>query len=182
MRALLACLLLVVSGYGQATKIWKDRAEYDLYDRIARESTGGEKLKLLSEWKRLYPNSDFQRQRLTLFVSAHDAAGQPEETFAAAKELLESDPANLTALRALCKWAPQLKDPPAGTAGFVRKSAEALLARLPEEPTRRNLNSLLDGMETGKPARTERVSDPDRKEQRAELEQIARKALAWAQQ
>jgi hypothetical protein len=44
----------------------------------------------------------------------------------------------------------------------------------------RNLSSLFDGMETGKPARMVQVADPNRNAQRAELEQTARKALAWA--
>jgi hypothetical protein len=184
MRICLACLLVVISGSDQTAKNWKDRAEYGLYEKVASEYNNGEKLKLLLEWKRLYPDSDFRQERLTLLVLAYENEGRAEAAFAAARELLGGEPGNLLALRALCQSAPQLKDPPAEAAGIVKKAATELLSRLdesfPEQTTRRNLNSMFDSVETAKPARTEQIPNPNRKDQRAEVERIARQALAWA--
>ncbi len=185
MRTCLACLLLAVCGYSQTTtKNWTDKAEFDLAQRVQQAPTADEKVKLLLEWKALYPKSDMSGLRLVLLVQAYDRQGRPEETFAAARELLNSDPGNLSGLHAVCKWAPRLENPSADAAGFVKKAATELLSRLdevlPEQTTRRNLNSLWDSVETGKPARTEKTPDQRRMEQRAEVEQIARQALAWA--
>jgi hypothetical protein len=189
MRSFLTLSLLSVfvasSASGQtATRNWKDRAEYNLCRRISQGPNTGEKLSLLLEWKRLYPDSDFRQLRQEWLVQAYDTAGQAEETFAAARELFESDPSSFVAGRALCYWAPRLKNPPGDAAGIVKKAATQMLARLddilPGYSTRRNLDSLLEGIETGQPAKTERVSNQEQKDQRAEAERIARQALDWA--
>ena len=174
-------IILAFPGTGQtAPKNWKNRAEYDLYARIASESSVSEKLKMLVEWRRSYPASDFTRERQFLFLRTYDAAGKGDEAFAAASELLQSDPSDLTAMLLLCSWAPRLKAPPEGSAGLVKKAATELLARLDQASTRREMGSFFDGIETGQPARTEQVSSQARKEQRAKAEQAARQALEWA--
>ncbi len=178
-------IILAFPGTGQTSpKNWKNRAEYDLYARIASESSASEKLKLLLEWRRLYPASDFSRERQSLFLRTYDAAGQGDEAFAAASELLQTDPSDLTAMLLLCSWAPRLKAPPEAAVGLVKKVATELLARLdqdlPAAFTRREVGSFFDGIETGKAARTQQVPNQGRKEQRANAEQVARKALDWA--
>lgn len=66
----------------------------------------------------------------------------------------------------------------------MKKTTTEVLARLdrivPASDTRREMGSLFDYIETGKPVRTEQVSPPSWKEQRAKVEQIARQALDWA--
>ena len=61
----------------------------------------------------------------------------------------------------LCSWAPRLKAPPEGAAGLVKKTATEVLAELdrivPASETRREMGSLFDSIETGKPARTVQV-------------------------
>jgi len=183
--AAVLCIILAFPGSCQTpAKNWKDSAEYDLYRRIASESSVGEKLKLLLEWRRMYPASDYTLERQSLFLRTYDSAGQGDEAFAAASELLQRDPSDVTAMLLLCYWAPRLKAPPEGAAGLVKKTATEVLARLdqiiPTSYTRREMGSLFDSIETGKPARTEQVSPPARKEQRARVEQDARQALNWA--
>jgi hypothetical protein len=182
--AVLCVILAFPGGCQTAAKKWTDNAEFDLYARIASESNAREKLKLLLEWRRLYPTSDLTLVRQSLLLSAYDSAGLGDEAFAVASELLEADPSNVMAQYLLCSWAPRLKAPPEGAARLVKKTATEVLARLdqilPASDTRREMSSFLDGIETGKPARTKQVSPPERKEQRARVEQVARQALNWA--
>ncbi len=182
--AVLCTILVLPSSCQTMAKSWKDRAEFDLYERISRESNVSEKLKLLLEWRRMYPASDFTRERQSLFLRTYDSAGQGDEAVAAASELLQSDPSDVTAMLLLCYWAPRLKAPPEGAAGLVKKAATQVLARLdqdfPMSSTRREIGSFFDSIESGKPARTEQVSNQARKQQRAKAEQVARQALDWA--
>jgi hypothetical protein len=182
LMAAVVCVILAFPGSCQTpAKNWKDRAEYDLYRRIASESSVGEKMKLLLEWRRMYPASDFTLVRQSLFLRAYDSAGQGDEAFAAASELLQRDPSDVTAMLLLCYWAPRLKAPPEGAAGLVKKAATGVLAQLdqvlPTSFARRDMGSFFDSLETGKPPRTEQVSSEARKEQRAKAEQVARQAL-----
>jgi TonB family protein len=55
---------------------WKDKAEYDLYSGIVKEPNASEKLKLLLEWQRLYPGSEFTRERQSMLLRVYDSAGQ----------------------------------------------------------------------------------------------------------
>ena len=183
--AAVLCIILAFPSAGQTSpRNWKDRGEYDLANRITSESNPDEQLKLLLEWRRLYPASDFTRERQLLFLQTYDSAGRGDEAFAAAGELLQRDPSNGTAMLLLCSWAPRLKGPPEGAAALVKKAATELLARLdqdwPTSSARREMGSFFDSLETGKPARTEQVSNQAQKEQRAKAELAARQALEWA--
>jgi len=42
---------------------WKDRAEYDLYNKIAHETDLKKRLDLLDEWTQKYPKTDFEALR-----------------------------------------------------------------------------------------------------------------------
>ena len=177
------CVILAFPVHCQTTAPkWTDSAEYNLYARMMSESNASEKVKLLLEWRRLYPASELAQARLSLLLSAYHSAGLGDEAFAAASELLQSDPSNAMAKYLLCSWAPRLKAPPEGAAGLVKKTATEVLAQLdqivPASETRREVGSLFDGIETGKPARTVQV--PARQEPRAKAEQAARQALDWA--
>jgi hypothetical protein len=182
--AVLFVILAFPATCRTATPKWTDSAEYDLYARIAKESNASETVKLLLEWRRLYPASELAQVPLSLLLSAYDSAGLGDEAFAAAGELLQSNPSSVTAKYLLCSWAPRLKAPPQGAAVLVKRTATELLAGLdqivPASDTRREMNSLFDSVETGKPARTVQVSPPSRKGQRAKVEQVARQALEWA--
>jgi len=178
-------MILTLPGICQTPqKNWKDRAEFDLASRSTSESNPEEQLKLLLEWRRTYPESDFTRERQSLFLRAYDAAGMGDEVFSTASEMLRSDPSDGTAMLMLCSWAPRLKAPPDGTAALVRKVAADLLNRLdevfPASRTRREMGSFLDSIETGQPARTRQSPDAARQEQRDKAEAAARQSLEWA--
>src|ERR1035438_9999629 len=79
-------------------KNWKDRAEYDLYDAITKDTNAKSKLDKLQQWEKQYPTTDWLTERRTMFITTYVALNQPKETTDAAKALLASDPKNFTAL------------------------------------------------------------------------------------
>jgi tetratricopeptide (TPR) repeat protein len=79
-------------------KNWKDRAEYDLYDSINKDTNAKSKLDKLQQWEKQYPQTEWLTERRTMFITTYVALNQPKETTDAAKALLASDPKNFTAL------------------------------------------------------------------------------------
>ena len=77
---------------------WKDRAEYDLFDAITKDTNAKTKLDKLQQWQKQYPQTDYETQRETLFVSTYATLNMPKETTDAAKKLLSTDAKNFTAL------------------------------------------------------------------------------------
>src|SRR5207247_11390560 len=91
---------------GQATppsssepqKNWKDRAEYDLYDAISKDTNPKTKLEKLNQWKEKYPATDFTDLRQTAFLTTYAALGQFQDALNTAKESLARDANDVTAL------------------------------------------------------------------------------------
>lgn len=79
-------------------KNWKDRAEYDLYDAISKDTNAKTRLDKLQQWEKQYPQTEWLVERKTLLVTTHAQLNQPKETTEAAKQLLADDPKNFTAL------------------------------------------------------------------------------------
>ena len=77
---------------------WKDRAEYDLYDAITKDTAAKSRMDKLQEWESKYPKTDFMLERPDAAGDTYAALGQAKETTEAAKQLLASDPKNFTAL------------------------------------------------------------------------------------
>jgi tetratricopeptide (TPR) repeat protein len=79
-------------------KNFKDRAEYDLYDAISKDTNAKTRLDKLQQWEKQYPQTEWLTERRTMFITTYAALNQPKETTDAAKALLASDPKNFTAL------------------------------------------------------------------------------------
>jgi len=79
-------------------KNWKDRAEFDLYDAITKDTNAKTRLEKLQQWQTQYPTTDYNTERKTLFVTTYAALNLPKETTEAAKQLLADDPKSFTAL------------------------------------------------------------------------------------
>jgi tetratricopeptide (TPR) repeat protein len=71
---------------------FKDRAEYDLYDSILKETAPAKRLELLNTWKAKYPNTDFNKERLLLYLSTYQQLGRAQEMLDTAKQILAIDP------------------------------------------------------------------------------------------
>lgn len=79
-------------------KNWKDRAEFDLYDAITKDTNAKTRLEKLQQWQSQYPSTEYSTERKTLFVTTYSALNLPKETTEAAKQLLADDPKSFTAL------------------------------------------------------------------------------------
>src|SRR3982074_2367700 len=79
-------------------KNWKDRAEFDLYDAITKDTNAKTRLEKLQQWQTQYPTTDYNTERKTLLVTTYAALNLPKETTEAAKQLLADDPKSFTAL------------------------------------------------------------------------------------
>lgn len=121
----------------QATeKKWKDRAEYDLYDAITKDTAAKSRMDKLLQWEKQYPQTDYMLERRTLLVTTHAALGQAKETTEAAKQLLASDPKNFTALYYIMYFTQvlygQTKSPDALEQGA--QAANAIVANIDSPP------------------------------------------------
>jgi tetratricopeptide (TPR) repeat protein len=79
-------------------KNWKDRAEYDLFDSITKDTTPKTRLEKLQQWEKQYPMTEWIKERRTLLLTTYAAAGQPKQAVDEAKEILADDPKDFTAL------------------------------------------------------------------------------------
>jgi tetratricopeptide (TPR) repeat protein len=79
-------------------KNWKDRAEYDLFDAITKDTTAKSKLEKLQQWEKQYPTTDYNKERRMLFLTTYVALNQPQQAVSVAKQILADDPKNFSAL------------------------------------------------------------------------------------
>ena len=77
---------------------WKDRAEYDLYDAITKDSNPKTKLEKLQQWEKQYPSTEWIKARKQLFLTTYAALNDAKATVDAAKSILADDPKNFSAL------------------------------------------------------------------------------------
>jgi tetratricopeptide (TPR) repeat protein len=82
----------------QPQKNWKDRAEYDLFDAITKDTAPKTRLDKLQQWEKQYPMTEWIKERRTLFLTTYAALGQPKQAVDEGKEILASDPKDFTAL------------------------------------------------------------------------------------
>jgi len=109
-------------------KRWKDRREYDLFQRSSRESDPRKKLDLLDEWNNKYPDSDFRVERLTFYLNTYKALNQPQQTMDSARKIVAIQPNNLEALYWICTLTVSMNDRAPDRLDLGRSSANALLA------------------------------------------------------
>jgi tetratricopeptide (TPR) repeat protein len=79
-------------------KNWKDRAEYDLFDSIEKDTNAKTKLEKLQQWEKQYPTTDYADARQMLYLTTYVALQQPQQAVATAKQILAKDPKNFSAL------------------------------------------------------------------------------------
>jgi len=145
---------------------WKDRAEYDLFDSIQKDTNPQTRLDKLNQWKDKYPKTDFAKQRSQLFLTTYAQANQPAKAVDAAKDVLADDPSDFTGLYYTMLETPQVPSPTPDQLDAGTKAANALL------------NGGLDAQFAAakKPAT---VTDAQWAQARRDVEEAAHKSLAW---
>jgi hypothetical protein len=79
-------------------KNWKDRAEYDLFDSITKDTNPKTKLEKLQAWEKQYPTTEWINERQTLFLTTYAALNDAKNAVAEAKKILAGNPKDFTAL------------------------------------------------------------------------------------
>ncbi|MGH9630004.1 MAG: hypothetical protein ACRD7E_16925 [Bryobacteraceae bacterium] len=146
-------------------KNWKDRAEFDLFEQIRTEKSPQKKLELLNTYKTKYPETDFKQERLLLYLNTYQALNQFDKVYATAKEILASDPKDVTALYYITLLTPQLNNQDPAALDTAEKAANGLLS---------NLDTIFSAEK--KPATT---SEPQWKKERSNMEALGHKTLGW---
>ena len=156
-----------VPGLAQAKKEWKDRAEFDLYNSVTNETDPARRLVLLNSWTGQYPDTQFNVERLILYLRTYKELSQAQKVVDTASQVLAMEPANFTALYWLTFLTPSL---------YAR---EATLAQL--EAGERASRSFLEQLDVvfaanKKPAK----ADADQwKRTRTDLASTGHRTLGW---
>jgi tetratricopeptide (TPR) repeat protein len=82
----------------QPQKNWKDRAEYDLYDSITKDTNAKTRLEKLQAWEKGYPMTEWIAARRTLFLTTYVGLNDVKDAVEEAKQILADDPKDFTAL------------------------------------------------------------------------------------
>ncbi len=115
---------------------WKDRAEYDLFADLSKDTNMKTRLEKLQQWEQKYPQSDYAKQRRLLFLQAYVSLGQAKEATEAAKQVLADDPKNFLALYAIVSFTQALagNNPSPEVLDQGEKATNQLLANIDTPP------------------------------------------------
>jgi hypothetical protein len=148
-------------------KNYKDRGEYDLYNQAVQQAKDPKaQLQTLQTWQDKYPQTDFETERLQLFISALRQLAPSDP--AAAKQLIERcnqllkiDPKNFQANYFLALWGPRTggASPSPDLESQVDTASHTVLDNLPPKPAN--------------------MSDTDWDKAKGQIQAIAHNALAW---
>ena len=69
-------------------KNWKDRAEYDLFDSITKDTNPKTRLEKLQQWEKQYPMTEWIKERRTLFLTTYAALNDAKNAVEEAKQIL----------------------------------------------------------------------------------------------
>lgn len=128
----IAALFPVAMLWGQAPKKeWKDNgAEYKFYDAAAKQTDNTKKLDALNAWKEKYPTSDYNMERLQLFLQTYNALNQADRVVETGSEILAADPKFLAAAYLMTAAGTRLPKPIPEQLAKVEKAAKSLTADL----------------------------------------------------
>ncbi len=73
------------------TKAFQDRAEYEIFEAIDKQTTPEKRLILLRQWVQQYPRSAFRQERFYRLITTQQALGQTREMLRTAEEMAIDD-------------------------------------------------------------------------------------------
>jgi hypothetical protein len=114
-----------------AQKNWTDRAEYDLFTSINEEADAAQQIALLYEWEAEYPDTEFQRERLLLLLSAYRKIGRTAEAFTTAVQLRDLSKYDSAGLHWIVTIGPTLPQPSQEDIETIAAAANKLLLPRP---------------------------------------------------
>ncbi len=138
----------------------KDRAEYDLFVSVTKETNDAKRLEYLNTWKEKYPDSAFKVERLQYYLNTYKNLNNGVKMLEIAKQMTADDPKNLTGLY----WQTVL------TVSLANSAPEAL------DAGEKAANSLLANLDASKPAG---ATEEAWKKEKSTLEGVAYTTLGW---
>lgn len=142
-------------------KNWKDRAEYDLFDAITKDTNAKTKLEKLQQWEKGYPSTDYAKERQMLFLTTYVALNQPQQAVGIAKQILADDPKNFSALYYIMFYTRPL--------GGNSPTPEVL------DQGNKAAQAIIDNINTPPP----NVTEEQWKTARTDVENLAHTTLGW---
>ncbi|HEY3298919.1 MAG TPA: hypothetical protein VGK34_09715 [Armatimonadota bacterium] len=125
---ILLVLAFSVSVYAQRN--WASASEYDLFNQIVGEKDANRQLELLKQWESRYPNTEFRRERILTMALAYERVGQSANAFFNAKQLLNFDSSDISALGLIVKIGPSLQTPSPDQIRITEEAANRILLQL----------------------------------------------------
>ena len=156
------CGIAALAQQGQQKKSpWKDRAEYDMYNAMAKEPAAAKKVQLLDSYLKKYPESKFKLQVYLMYAQAYQKLAQPDKMYEAAQKVLALDPKNVQGLYFVTSLTISMAKTDPTHLSNGDKAAKALLAEVAAMK---------------KPAQ---MSDANWKKQKDSLIELAQKTIGW---
>ena len=131
--ALASSLLLLVTAAAlpspqeKAEKRAKDTQEYELINKTFKETNAATKLQLLDQWKEKYPATDYDEERMRLYMAAYQGTNQGAKAVETAKEILTKIEGDFGANFTIASLTPFLGKSDAATYDAGVNAAKALL-------------------------------------------------------
>ena len=95
---IIAAATLTIGLTAQAQKNWKDRAEFDLYDSIVKDTNAQTRLQNLEKWKSTYAQSEYADVRLKAYLVTYQQLNRHREAIDTASEILKAEPNDIASL------------------------------------------------------------------------------------
>src|SRR5256714_4424921 len=132
---------------GQApAKNYKDRGEYDLYNKVTQTADPKARLEVLNTWQDKYPQSDYAPERSQYYLDtlsrlAPSDPSQRQPLLNKCQEVLKTDPKNSFALYLISFWGPAVggNNPPAELQSQVDSAAHAFISGADEAFAQANM-------------------------------------------
>ena len=132
--ALATCLLLLAATVAvpapQEAKEQrpKDQAEYELITKAFDADTDPKtKLQVLDEWKEKYPETDFEDDRVKVYMRTHQQLGDAKSAIGVAKDVLKTNPNDFESNYLITSSVPGLGPDAAAFYDDAKKSSEQLI-------------------------------------------------------
>ncbi|HBY64045.1 MAG TPA: hypothetical protein DEH78_29840 [Solibacterales bacterium] len=155
-----------MTSWAQAPqKNYKDRAEYDLFSSILKEQNATQKLALLDQWKQKYSETEFQDDRLRLYLDTYRALNQGAKVLETAKAMVARDPKDGTGLLWINIMTPALGDTSADALNTGEQGARSLI---------QNIDAIF-----GADKKPQGVTDDQWSKEKNNVRAIAHTTLGW---
>ena len=117
-KTLVTIVATAALALGQAApqKNWKDRAEFDLFDSIQKDTNAATRLQNLDKWKNAYPQSEYADVRLKAYLITYQQLMKHREAFDTSLEILKADPNDQASLQEILGYIRALEPQQANAA------------------------------------------------------------------